>query len=102
MKIIEFESVIFYVGQNSSENDQLFNDMPNDAIWFHLASESSSHVYCVDKSGAKKLDKKCLKKGAELVKFYSKKTSKVIYTKKSNLKLIGNGLIHMLVDPKYI
>jgi len=46
MKEIKFESVTFYVGQNSSENDELFRAVPGNSTWFHLDLQSSSHVYC--------------------------------------------------------
>jgi predicted ribosome quality control (RQC) complex YloA/Tae2 family protein len=99
MKEIEFESAIFYVGQNCSENDELFKSMPGNSTWFHLDSQSSSHVYCVSEN--KKLTKQEIKKGAELVRIWSKKSGKVIYLKKSKLKRIGPGLVELLDDPKY-
>jgi len=99
MKEIEFETVIFYVGQNCSENDKLFKSMSGDSTWFHLDQQSSSHVYCVSKE--KKLTKEEIKKGAELVRTYSKKSGKVIYLKKSKLKRVGPGLVELLDEPKY-
>jgi hypothetical protein len=103
MKEIEFDESTFYIGQNCSENDKLFKTMPQDATWFHLDSLSSSHVYCIKKEefSNKKLTKEEIKKGAELVKVWSKKTDKVIYIKKSKLKRIGPGLVELLDDPKY-
>ena len=99
MKIIEFNDTIYYIGQNTSENDHLFKTMPNNATWFHLDSQSSSHVYCVSNTKLTKIE---IKKGAELVKFWSKKTDKVIYIKKCKLKRIGPGLLELLECPKYV
>lgn len=99
MKEIAFGTTTFYVGQNCAENDELFKTMPGTATWFHLDSESSSHVYCI--TVGKKLTKEEIKKGAELVRTWSKKSSKVIYLKKSRLKRIGPGLVELLDDPKY-
>jgi hypothetical protein len=99
MKEIIFKSSTFYVGQNCSENDKLFVSMPIDSIWFHLESESSSHVYCVT-NDIRKLTREEIKKGSELVKIYSKKFSKVIYLPKNKLKRIGPGLIELLDKPK--
>lgn len=114
MKTFVFEEATFYVGQNQKENDELFKIMPETATWFHLDSESSSHVYCVlgDTTSEKsdnwpklghvpKLTKEQIKKGAELVRTWSKKSSKVIYLKKNRLKRIGPGLVELLDDPKY-
>lgn len=109
MKTFVFEEATFYVGQNQKENDELFKSMPETATWFHLDSESSSHVYCVlgDITSEKKfgnvpkLTKSHIKKGAELVRTWSKKSDKVIYLKKNKLKRIGPGLVELLGDPKY-
>jgi len=103
MKEIDFESVIFYVGQNCSENDKLFRSMPGNSTWFHLDLQSSSHVYCVCKDPKRiKLSKEEIKKGAELVRTYSKKTGKVIYLKKNKLKTLGQGIVEWSdSEPKY-
>lgn len=101
MKIIELGPITFYVGQNISENDELFKTMPSDSTWFHLESQTSSHVYCIKQENTQKLTKEEIKKGAELVKVWSKKTDKVIYIKKNKLKRIGPGLVELLEDPKY-
>ena len=104
MKEIEFGSVIFYVGQNCLENDKLFMSMSENSLWFHLDSQSSSHVYCVVKEN-KKLSKEemrtIIKKGGELVRIWSKKTGKVMYIKKCKLKRVGPGIVEILEDPKY-
>lgn len=100
MKQFEFEDVIFYIGQNCSENDQLFKTMPGNATWFHLDSKSSSHVYCISKQN-KELTKEQIKKGAEYVRTWSKKSDKVIYIKKSKLKRTGPGLVELSENPKY-
>ena len=39
---------------------------------------------------------KHIKKGTELVKIWSKKTDKVIYKKKNQLKRVGPGLIEII------
>lgn len=102
MKEIDFETATFYVGQNCSENDKLFKTMSGDSYWFHLDTQSSSHVYCVKKDQSiNKLTKEEIKKGADLVKIWSKKTDKVIYIKKGKLKRIGPGLVQLLDNPKY-
>lgn len=98
MKEIEYDDAKFYVGQNSSENDKLFEIMPNNSIWFHLDSKSSSHVYCVTNG---KLTKEHIKKGSQLVKSWSKKNDKVIYVSKSNLKHIGPGILDITGEYKY-
>lgn len=99
MKIVSFESVTFHIGQNCSENDNLFMSMPENSVWFHLDTSTSSHVYAVTTN--KKLNKQEIKKGAELVKLYSKKSGKVIYIQKNKLKRVGPGLIDILGEPKY-
>lgn len=104
MKVIETEDATFYVGQNCSENDELFKTMPLDSTWFHMDSQSSSHVYCVLKiseTDSKKISKQDIKKGAELVRIWSKKSGKVIYITKSKLKRLGPGLLDLLGEPKY-
>ena len=73
--------------------------MSENSTWFHLDQQTSSHVYCV--SEGKKLSKQEIKKCAELVKIWSKKTGKVIYLKKNKLKRVGPGLMELLEDPKY-
>ncbi len=102
MKEFVFDTVTYYVGQNCSENDELFKIMPENAIWFHLQDGSSSHVYAISDNKDNKLSRKELKKGAELVKIYSKKSSKVIYLKKNKLKRVGPGLVELLDIPKII
>ena len=57
MKTIEYEESTFYIGQNINENDELYKTMPSNATWFHLDSETSSHVYCVSGSKSSKLTK---------------------------------------------
>lgn len=101
MKVIETEDATFYVGQNCSENDELFKTMSLDSTWFHMESESSSHVYCVLKTEEQKISKTEIKKGAELVRLWSKKSGKVIYITKSKLKRLGPGLMDLLGEPKY-
>ena len=101
MKVIETDSAKYYIGQNSSENDELFYEMPKNAIWFHLDSKSSSHVYCMLNDSEKKISKEQIKKGAELVKQWSKKDDKVIYIQKSKLKRLGPGLLDLIEEPKY-
>ncbi len=111
MKVIETEDATFYVGQNCLENDELFKTMPVNSTWFHMESESSSHVYCVLKTSethegaSKKISKdayiRVSKKGAELVRLWSKKSGKVIYITKNKLKRLGPGLIDLLGEPKY-
>jgi predicted ribosome quality control (RQC) complex YloA/Tae2 family protein len=73
--------------------------MPENSTWFHLDNDSSSHVYCVTEN--KKLTKNQIKKGAELVKIWSKKSGKVIFLKKNNLKRVGPGLVELLDKPKF-
>lgn len=103
MKEILFNSFTFHVGQNISENDKLFEIMPSDSTWFHLDNQSSSHVYCVSTLNTEKnkLTKTEIKKGALLVREYSKKNGAVIYIKKNKLKRIGPGLVELLDDPKF-
>ena len=102
MKEIIFENVVFHIGQNCSENDNLFKTMPDNSIWFHLDSQTSSHVYCISNNKLTKKDmKEVIKKGAELVRLWSKKTGKVIYIKKNKLKSVGPGIVELLDDPNY-
>jgi hypothetical protein len=93
MKELILGNVIFYIGQNCSENDELFESMPNNSTWFHLDNDSSCHVYAISN---RKLTKLEFKKGAELVRIYSKKTGKVIHMKKSGLKKVGPGTVELL------
>ena len=95
MKIIENNNITYYVGKNSSENDELYKSMPNDSIWFHLDQSPSSHVYAVGN-----LTRPDLKYGAKLVRENSKGQGPVIYTFKKYIKLIGNGQVELLQDPK--
>jgi predicted ribosome quality control (RQC) complex YloA/Tae2 family protein len=99
MKEIFTDDVTYYVGKNIKENDKLYNEMPENSIWFHLDNEPSSHVYAISHSEIKKKD---LKKGAMLVRENSKGQGRVVYVERKNIKLIGPGLIDILKEAKYL
>jgi len=98
MKTIVQDLVVYYIGQNSRENDNLFSKMPKTAIWFHLESGPSAHVYAVKPIP---LDKNEIKRGAMLVREHSHGQGKVIYLKKTSLNLIGQGELELLRPSKY-
>lgn len=91
MKEIIIDKCKYYVGQNISENDKLFREMPSNSEWFHLDSKSSPHVYCI----CEKLTKKEIKQSAVLVRQYSKSQDQVIHIQKSKLKRVGPGLLQI-------
>jgi predicted ribosome quality control (RQC) complex YloA/Tae2 family protein len=91
--------VTFYIGQNSSDNDFLFNNMPSDSVWFHLDDGPSAHVYAVSERKISVRDKK---RAAVLVRQFSKGQGKVIYLPKQSLKLIGGGKVELLSEPNFI
>lgn len=98
MKTVAEDLVTYYIGQNSAENDKLYLEMPKTALWFHLDTGSSAHVYAIKD---KFLEKHEIKRGAMLVRENSKGQGRVIYLMKSSLKLIGQGQVELLKDPKY-
>jgi predicted ribosome quality control (RQC) complex YloA/Tae2 family protein len=97
MKILAENKIVYYIGQNSVENDLLYYDMSENSTWFHSNASSSSHVYCEHPN---KLSKKDIKFGAMLVRKYSKDQGQVIYTKRNNLKRVGVGILEIIGDFK--
>lgn len=65
-KIENSNGVTFYVGQNSKENDELYNALKNKkCYWFHLDQGPSAHVYAKSQSILTKHD---IKEAAILVR----------------------------------
>ena len=96
MKEITIDNSKYYVGQNITENDKLYKEMPLNAEWFHLDSDSSAHVYCI----CDKLTKKEIKQASILVRKFSKGQGQVIHIKKNKIKRVGPGLIEVCDVPK--
>lgn len=92
MKEIIIDEVIYYIGRNIKDNDELFKKMSNDSEWFHSEDSPSSHVYCV----CKKLGPKEIKQSAQFVRQYSKSQGSVIHIKKRNLLRKGPGLLEII------
>jgi len=99
MKEVLEDSVTYFIGENAKENDELYEKMPSNAIWFHLDSKPSAHVYAVSLT---KMNRIQLKRGASFVRFYSKGQGRVLYAEKKDIKLIGQGLVELLKNPKII
>lgn len=75
------------IGQNAKDNTELVKESNEDDLWFHLSTESSSHI--ILKSNGETLEQEVIKQVAS--KLYNYKTKhnwdNVIYTKVKNVKL---------------
>lgn len=96
--ITEFDAT-YNVGQNSSENDQLYHISSSDSFWFHLEDMPSPHVYVTLINTD--LNRQHIVNAANLVRKYSSKAKlsksngRVMYAKKTDIKLIGNGEVEV-------
>lgn len=80
-------SVLFYIGTNANDNDQVILNGNPDDFWFHAAESSSCHVVAMMPENYTKKEKhQIIKAGAALCKQHTtklkkEKTTPFIFTK---------------------
>jgi predicted ribosome quality control (RQC) complex YloA/Tae2 family protein len=80
-------SVLFYIGTNANDNDQVILNGSPDDFWFHAAETSSCHVVAMMPDKYNKKEKhQIIKAGAALCKQHTtklkkEKTTPFIFTK---------------------
>lgn len=103
MKVIKYKNIDFHIGQNATENWELFdksNNICRDYIWFHLNKFASPYVIMYSSDAN---DTELMNYGAHLClqnsKYHYLKDAKILYAPLKKLKK-GNKLGEIIVGGK--